>query len=108
MKEQGNKKQTAIQSKVAGQGNLTPESVQTDTEIACSHDSVSRCRQCGSPVQDMMKYGPFCSSRCRSLDLASWAVEEYRIEADKQEPKFQKPVEVVPSPFRTALHTVGQ
>jgi endogenous inhibitor of DNA gyrase (YacG/DUF329 family) len=107
MEEQGTKKQIAIQSKGATESNLTPECEHSDTQSACSHDSVSRCRHCGSRVQDMMKYGPFCSSRCRSLDLGNWALEEYRIEAEQQ-PKFQKPVEVVPSPFRSTLETIGQ
>jgi uncharacterized protein len=26
---------------------------------------------------------PFCSERCRLLDLAKWAAEEYRIPAEK-------------------------
>ncbi|MCP5266346.1 MAG: DNA gyrase inhibitor YacG [Burkholderiaceae bacterium] len=25
---------------------------------------------------------PFCSERCRTLDLGAWASEQYRIEAD--------------------------
>lgn len=28
---------------------------------------------------------PFCSKRCRMLDLGSWASEEYRIEGKKEE-----------------------
>lgn len=26
---------------------------------------------------------PFCSDRCRLIDLGSWAAEEYRVPADK-------------------------
>ena len=42
-----------------------------------------RCPACGQPAV----YGPenparpFCSSRCRSLDLGAWASESYRVPA---------------------------
>jgi len=28
-------------------------------------------------------FRPFCSERCKMLDLGAWAKEEYRIEGDK-------------------------
>jgi endogenous inhibitor of DNA gyrase (YacG/DUF329 family) len=28
------------------------------------------------------RHGPFCSERCRLLDLAAWADERYRIAGD--------------------------
>lgn len=30
------------------------------------------------------RYRPFCSERCRAIDLGAWASESYRIEADTQ------------------------
>jgi endogenous inhibitor of DNA gyrase (YacG/DUF329 family) len=30
-------------------------------------------------------FRPFCSERCKNIDLAAWASEEYRIEGDKKE-----------------------
>ncbi len=38
------------------------------------------CVRCRKPTtwQDN-PYRPFCSDRCRSIDLGSWADEEYRV-----------------------------
>ncbi|MDA8087336.1 MAG: DNA gyrase inhibitor YacG [Nitrospiraceae bacterium] len=33
---------------------------------------------------------PFCSERCRMIDLASWASEEYRIPGEKVEEKEEE------------------
>jgi uncharacterized protein len=43
-----------------------------------------KCPQCGAPVkwEAASKYRPFCSQRCRQLDLGAWASEEYRVAAD--------------------------
>ena len=38
-----------------------------------------RCPICGKGVAFEDKYMPFCSDRCRVLDLANWADEKYRI-----------------------------
>lgn len=39
-----------------------------------------RCRQCGQSL-DMTTgaRAPFCSERCRLLDLGAWTTERYRI-----------------------------
>jgi endogenous inhibitor of DNA gyrase (YacG/DUF329 family) len=39
------------------------------------------CPQCGKPaVWDRAnRYRPFCSERCRLIDLGAWASENYRI-----------------------------
>ena len=39
------------------------------------------CPRCGNPVEwtPASKYRPFCSERCKTLDLGAWANEEYRI-----------------------------
>ena len=29
-------------------------------------------------------FRPFCSERCKNIDLAAWASEEYRIEGEKK------------------------
>ncbi|RMH31458.1 MAG: DNA gyrase inhibitor YacG [Nitrospirae bacterium] len=39
-----------------------------------------RCPQCGIPVAwHHNPYRPFCSERCRLLDLEAWMSERYRI-----------------------------
>jgi endogenous inhibitor of DNA gyrase (YacG/DUF329 family) len=39
------------------------------------------CPTCGAPVSRTpeSKFRPFCSERCRTIDLATWANESYRI-----------------------------
>lgn len=40
-----------------------------------------KCPQCGGPALYSAEnpYRPFCSERCRILDLGAWADETYRI-----------------------------
>jgi endogenous inhibitor of DNA gyrase (YacG/DUF329 family) len=42
---------------------------------------VVRCPQCGKPVPwtPQSRYRPFCSERCKAIDLGAWASESYRI-----------------------------
>ncbi|MCB1021009.1 MAG: DNA gyrase inhibitor YacG [Acidobacteria bacterium] len=35
------------------------------------------CRICSKPVNPADKLYPFCSARCRTIDLGAWAAEEY-------------------------------
>lgn len=45
------------------------------------------CPTCGKPVewQPGNKYRPFCSERCRLIDLGEWAAENYRVPASEDE-----------------------
>jgi tRNA threonylcarbamoyladenosine biosynthesis protein TsaE len=40
---------------------------------------VALCRSCGRPIPGGPAAGPFCSDRCRLVDLGHWAEERYRI-----------------------------
>jgi uncharacterized protein len=42
---------------------------------------VVSCPLCGKPVawDTANRYRPFCSERCRLIDLGAWANEDYRI-----------------------------
>ena len=48
------------------------------------------CPNCGTEVlwDARNKYRPFCSERCKLMDLGQWAAERYRVagEAINQEP----------------------
>lgn len=50
------------------------------------------CPRCGKEVAWVAenRYRPFCSQRCRQIDLGAWAAGEYRVpaveEASDQEP----------------------
>ena len=39
------------------------------------------CPQCGRPVEWAAgsRWRPFCSARCRTIDLGAWAAETYRV-----------------------------
>ncbi|MGI2324044.1 MULTISPECIES: DNA gyrase inhibitor YacG [Methylococcus] len=43
--------------------------------------TVVRCPRCGKPVpwNETQSFRPFCSERCRLIDLGSWANEDYAI-----------------------------
>ncbi len=38
-----------------------------------------KCPICKKEVEPECRYRPFCSDRCRTLDLANWATGQYRI-----------------------------
>lgn len=42
-----------------------------------------RCPQCGKMAEysEANLWRPFCSERCRKIDLGAWANEEYRVPA---------------------------
>ena len=48
---------------------------------------VVSCPRCGREHQwdTSNPYRPFCSERCKLIDLGKWANEEYRVEQREQE-----------------------
>ena len=45
---------------------------------------VVNCPRCGQAVvwSGESPWRPFCSERCKSLDLGAWAAEHYRVPAE--------------------------
>ncbi len=45
------------------------------------------CPQCGKETEWSLEnpWRPFCSERCKLVDLGKWADEEYRIPAEKEQ-----------------------
>ncbi|MET5020205.1 DNA gyrase inhibitor YacG, partial [Burkholderia pseudomallei] len=43
--------------------------------------TVVKCPSCGKDVRwtPENRFRPFCSARCKQLDLGAWAAEKYRI-----------------------------
>ena len=43
-----------------------------------------RCPGCGKAVawDESSRFRPFCSERCRTMDLGAWAAERHRIEGE--------------------------
>lgn len=46
---------------------------------------IAACPQCGKEVvwSSESPFRPFCSERCKMIDLGQWAAEEYRIPLDE-------------------------
>ncbi len=44
-----------------------------------------KCPICKKEVEPGSRYAPFCSERCRVIDLGNWADEKYRIAAPPAE-----------------------
>jgi endogenous inhibitor of DNA gyrase (YacG/DUF329 family) len=44
---------------------------------------IVKCPQCGAPVRWTAEstWRPFCSERCKLIDLGAWAAERYRVES---------------------------
>jgi endogenous inhibitor of DNA gyrase (YacG/DUF329 family) len=55
------------------------------------------CPACGGPSRYASDnaFRPFCSQRCRNLDLGAWASERYRVDASssRQEDRTDPPEE---------------
>ncbi|MDQ8023565.1 MAG: DNA gyrase inhibitor YacG [Moraxellaceae bacterium] len=56
---------------------------------------VVKCPQCGKPTEFRPdnKWRPFCSERCRQIDLGAWASESYRVPGEAQEDEDTPKVE---------------
>ncbi|WP_097460132.1 DNA gyrase inhibitor YacG [Mangrovitalea sediminis] len=53
-----------------------------------TNNLVVDCPTCGQAVEwdDRNTHRPFCSERCKLIDLGAWANEEYRIAAEPTDP----------------------
>jgi endogenous inhibitor of DNA gyrase (YacG/DUF329 family) len=55
------------------------------------------CPHCGNSVEWLPenRYRPFCSERCRLIDLGAWATERYRVPVveEKDDPEQSLPDE---------------
>jgi hypothetical protein len=51
------------------------------------------CPRCGKPVAWAPEnaFRPFCSERCKTIDLGAWATERYRVGAAEQEAEDEPP-----------------
>ncbi|HFC8543611.1 DNA gyrase inhibitor YacG [Neisseria weaveri] len=50
--------------------------------------TIVECPTCGAPVEWTVesRYRPFCSQRCKVVDLGAWASEEYVMPSEEEEP----------------------
>jgi endogenous inhibitor of DNA gyrase (YacG/DUF329 family) len=55
--------------------------------------AVVACPICNAAVSWIAenRWKPFCSERCKMIDLGQWATESYRVPAEEQEPEDASP-----------------
>ncbi len=58
-----------------------------------------QCPTCGSTVEWVPSnaWRPFCSERCKVIDLGAWASEDYRVPAEESDPAD---LDATPPPMR--------
>lgn len=51
-----------------------------------------RCPECGKDAvySSENEFRPFCSERCRLLDLGEWANEKYRVASEEERPSEEE------------------
>lgn len=59
--------------------------------------TIVKCPVCGKDVEwkETNLYRPFCSERCKQIDLGAWADEEYKVPAsdgDENENDGEEPI----------------
>jgi hypothetical protein len=57
-----------------------------------------RCSICRKPVDLSVAnpFRPFCSERCRTIDLGKWVAGDYRIPDDSVDPDNEHPADYPP------------
>lgn len=57
-----------------------------------SASRVVACPSCGRPAEwsPQNRFRPFCSERCKLIDLGAWATERYRV-AGQEKPESEAP-----------------
>lgn len=55
--------------------------------------TIVKCPRCGTPAAWLPEnpYRPFCSRRCKTIDLGAWVAEEYALPTDEGLPSEQIP-----------------
>ena len=61
-------------------------------------NKVLRCPTCRTLVTAEDEYFPFCSDRCRLIDLGKWASGAYRISSPILDPEVLEGLENMPRP----------
>ena len=58
----------------------------SSSRSATSDTKVVACPQCGTSVawEEKNRYRPFCSERCKMIDLGAWATEAYRVPVEDE------------------------
>lgn len=74
----------------------------TDSSSASASERTVPCPGCGQPSVFAPRnvYRPFCSARCKGVDLGAWANEEFRVPTEAPpedelfgDPKLRQPLQ---------------
>lgn len=62
--------------------------IETCRATLCGMTRVVRCPHCGGVASftPENKFRPFCSERCKLIDLGKWASEDYKVPLENQNP----------------------
>lgn len=53
-----------------------------------------RCPICNAAIKAEMKpFRPFCSARCKTIDLGKWVNEEYRFQVEPSDSEDEEPLD---------------
>lgn len=54
--------------------------------VSAAAPRVVNCPTCGGSVEWVAenRFRPFCSARCKGMDLGAWATEKYRVAATEE------------------------
>ena len=61
----------------------------------------SLCRKAARPLGENPSF-PFCSGRCKAVDLGRWLTEAYRFPAEAVEPEEMAPPDASRDPYESA------
>jgi endogenous inhibitor of DNA gyrase (YacG/DUF329 family) len=68
--------------------------------MAAAARPVVKCPVCGARVEwsEASEYRPFCSERCKTIDLGAWASDRYAVPGSAAEDADETPPADAPSP----------
>jgi uncharacterized protein len=64
-----------------------------------------RCPTCRTLVLEKNEDFPFCSDRCRRIDLGKWASGDYKVSSPIQDPDLLEELARKTNPFKPLVQT---